>query len=818
MVSKNSSSGNSHLLRYCRLFIAALTLGIMISMSSVAVADVRIVNGQRATPGDWPWMVSLWDFTKSVGYQRFCGGTLIAQDWILTAAHCLYHGMGEEPNKIYIPIDISGISVEIDPDSPQWVNSEYKRVDNKVVHPDYNPHKHDNDIALLHLSSPSQKLSLSRWSEARNGNIATVIGYGIFDYNFILSNVLNEVDIRVFSNSDLACSAMEVTQNMFCAGDMNLRKDSCGGDSGGPIMIRDNQGKLAQIGIVSYGDEYCDKGIGVYTRLSNYVPWIESTMSSVIPPMAPPVTPISNGQTTFPSGQVDSISFYWPMPEPTIIYYVDDPFYYYPFDGGIITGYGNYPVLPGFVYESSYTDPLQGIIFQGGMYTTVNTTPPTWNMLNPFGWSSRDNEILDNDEANIKNWYPSTFFNAASSQQQLGKQNLLIATAGQYNPNLGQQRIFTEMDFDVYYSDAEDKIGPLACITKNDFDGTTATIEVAANDASDIKTAVVAYTDGQGSWRSVELTASGDKWAGNFAANATTEFFVQTVDSTGNVGVNDADGKYFKVGSKLPTCKVEFTPAACHLYAVNDKGLNNSQFFTIAPDTLEVKQLGPMYKGHDLEAVAMRMQSGELYAASGDDTKNKGHLYQVDKENGQILDLGSTPCKEVDALAFHPDGTLWAWGQDCGLFRIDNPLTPEKAKLVIPSNGEVEVEDITWNTAGTILYGVENLHGGHNPDGHGAPEDSANEDLDFDEGIRLWAYNLSSGTMNTLCDDFMDSLMEVEAMETLPDDSLVLGFHGGNNLTFGVINVQSCQMTVKKELTTPYNDVEGIAWPAKACK
>jgi secreted trypsin-like serine protease len=817
MIEKRPTSGISRLLRYYRLFIAALTLGIVTSMS-VAVADVRIINGHRATPGDWPWMVHLWHHD---GYQwgPGCGGTLISKDWVLTAAHCV---TDRNTHIIFSPLSLQAI---IDPDSTQWVNPEVRWIDHVEIHPNYDkPTIFNNDIALLHLVSPSHKLPLSHWDKPKSGTTATVIGYGVEVGYGKPSKVLNKVDIHVFSNSDQECleldhrNPMKVTQNMFCAGSgyTNPLKSTCNGDSGGPIMVRDDKGNYAQIGIVSWGDLPCDGGIAAYTRLSNYVSWIEATMGSIIPPMAPPMTPSNNGQNTFSNTQVDNISFSWPMPEPTIIYYVNDPFYFYPLEGGIMTGYGNYPVLPGFLYESHYADPLQGVIFRGGMYTTVNTAPPIWNMLNPFGWYRQDAKA-DAEEVNIPNWYPSTFFNAASSEQQRGKQNLLTAIAGQYNPNLGQQRIFTNMDFEVYHSSSEDKIGPLMCITKNDFNGTTATIEVDANDASDVKTVVVAYTDGNSRWSSVELTASGEKWVGSFAANATTEFFVQIVDNTGNVAVNDEDGKYFKVGGKLPACKVEFTPTACHLYAVNDRGLNNSQFFTIAPDSIKVSTLGTVYNGYDIEALAIHPQSGELYAASGDNTGNKGHLYQVDKENGQILDLGATPCKEVDALSFHPDGTLWAWGQDCGLFRIDDPLNPKKAELIIPSNGNIEVEDITWNTAGMILYGVENLHNGHNPDSHGASEDSFDKDLDFDKGVRLWAYYLGNGGINTLCDDFMGSLTEIEAMETLPDDSLIFGFHGSHTLTFGVVNVPTCQMAMKTELTTPYNDVEGIAWPTKAC-
>ena len=277
--------------------------------------------------------------------------------------------------------------------------------------------------------------------------------------------------------------------------------------------------------------------------------------------------------------------------------------------------------------------------------------------------------------------------------------------------------------------------------------------------------------------------------------------------------LNNLNPGWATTQTSTPSCS--FQVETCLAYGVHDEKLNDSQFFTVNPNTLEVNALGKMHEDHDIEALDTHPQTDELYAASGDNTHNKGHLYKVDKANGQLTDIGPTGCKEVDALSFHPDGTLWGWAQDCGLLIINT--STGKADVIIAAS-QIEVEDITWNTTGTTLYGVENIHGNHHPDSHGADEDHYQDDLDFDQGVRLWTYN-SEGGIGTVCDDITQSLIEIEALETLPDDSLLFGFHGiAGILNVGALDVQNCQLIAQEELpTVPYNDVEGIAWPTKAC-
>jgi len=240
--------------------------------------------------------------------------------------------------------------------------------------------------------------------------------------------------------------------------------------------------------------------------------------------------------------------------------------------------------------------------------------------------------------------------------------------------------------------------------------------------------------------------------------------------------------------SCLMTFLVSPNLTACQLYGVHDQGLNNTQFFTVSPETFEVKALGEMKKAHDIEALDIHPQTAELFAASGKDTQKPGYLYRVDKNTGQLIDIGSTGFKEIDGLSFHPDGTLWGWASGDGLVTIDS--TTGKTRLVATHSGEVE--DLTWNTAGTMLFGVENLR--NNPDA----------------GVKLLAYD--GNTVTTVCEELTQSL-EIEALDTLPDDTLIFGLHGKNGLPLGVVNVETCQIVAETEIATDYNDVEGIAWP-----
>lgn len=267
---------------------------------------------------------------------------------------------------------------------------------------------------------------------------------------------------------------------------------------------------------------------------------------------------------------------------------------------------------------------------------------------------------------------------------------------------------------------------------------------------------------------------------------------------TMQVSVYDNDGWKANPKDACGTQTVAFTlESACvpEFYAVHDDKLNDTQFLIV---TGELEPIGGVHKDRDIEALALHPTTGVLYAASGDDTDKPGYLYTVDKTNGDITEIGSTGFNEVDGLAFDSNGVLWGWAQDEGIITIDT--NTGVGTLVKEYLGEVE--DLTWNVAGTTLYGVGNING-----------DDGREGVDYhDKTAKLLAYDGSSVT--TVCE--FDSKFEIEALETLQDDSLMVGFHGKKQVIVGVVDKNDCTITTIKEITTIFNDVEGIS--GRVCK
>jgi hypothetical protein len=226
-----------------------------------------------------------------------------------------------------------------------------------------------------------------------------------------------------------------------------------------------------------------------------------------------------------------------------------------------------------------------------------------------------------------------------------------------------------------------------------------------------------------------------------------------------------------------------FSSKACQLYGVQDDGLNDTQFFTVNPETFVVNALGESLPGYDIEALDVHPNTGILYAASGDNTDNPGHLYTVNTQTGALNDLGYTGFDEIEGLSFQAD-TLWAWAKGDGLISI-NPQNGVTGALVFPS--PVQVEDLTWNNEGTRLYAVQDT--------------------------TLWVSDGQS------IEQSCDLPGHTEAIEMLPNNFLLLGIHGNRNiLNFKIMDLATCVLLPGAGVPTNYNDVEGIAWPAnKAC-
>ena len=239
---------------------------------------------------------------------------------------------------------------------------------------------------------------------------------------------------------------------------------------------------------------------------------------------------------------------------------------------------------------------------------------------------------------------------------------------------------------------------------------------------------------------------------------------------------------------------VNVAQASCQLYAVHDEKRNDSQFFTVSLDDLTVSELGPMYKGHDIESLAIHPETNMIYAASGDDVTNgkPGHFYRVDGETGKLIPVGSTGFNEIEDLAFGPDGTLYAWAKGEGLITID--LATGKGTLVFPDKTPIEGLTLKKNE-GNVFFGAV--------------------------GTDLLRYDGATDTLEVICPNGL--LGETEALEITPDglitaDGLLL--IGTHKVPFGLhaFDAQTCQVIEADEtLSNQYNDVEGIAVPVAAC-
>uniref|UniRef100_A0A672JP35 Peptidase S1 domain-containing protein n=1 Tax=Salarias fasciatus TaxID=181472 RepID=A0A672JP35_SALFA len=256
------------------MICAGVLAGGKDSLCGIAPMNTRIVGGEDAPPGSWPWQVSLQIFGSHV-----CGGSLINREWVMSAAHCFSRWM------------ISLGRENLEGNNPNAVTISVSRI---ILHPDYDRRRHDNDIALLRLSSPVTFTDYIRpvclaasESVFNNGTDSWVTGWGAFEEGgesmFLpFPGTLQEVEVPVLGNRQCNClnGVGRITDNMICAGVLAGGKDSCQGDSGGPMVSK--QGSTwVQSGIVSFGFGCARPNLpGVYSRVSRFQQWINSHIRS----------------------------------------------------------------------------------------------------------------------------------------------------------------------------------------------------------------------------------------------------------------------------------------------------------------------------------------------------------------------------------------------------------------------------------------------------------------------------------------------------------------------------------------------------------
>ncbi|XP_054259318.1 ovochymase-1-like [Macrosteles quadrilineatus] len=232
----------------------------------------RIINGFDTRAGEFPWVAAI-----GLDGLFFCGGALINNLFVLTAAHCLL--MRDTPTES-LTVHIGDYDLTLENETQHVV----RKVEQVIFHSHFHPFLLANDIALLRLNSPVpysifvQPVCLPSEDEDLTWKGGTTVGWGFTSFSEGRpSPALLKLQVETISNAE--CSRLieePVSPGMICAASQPLQ-GTCFGDSGGPLTVTNHEGVSTVIGLVSFGISGCAMVPGLpdlYTRVSEYLPWI----------------------------------------------------------------------------------------------------------------------------------------------------------------------------------------------------------------------------------------------------------------------------------------------------------------------------------------------------------------------------------------------------------------------------------------------------------------------------------------------------------------------------------------------------------------
>ncbi|XP_041822629.1 coagulation factor IX-like [Chelmon rostratus] len=238
----------------------------------------RVVNGHICPKGHCPWQALL---TEDHSFS--CGAIVLSDQWILTAAQCV----GKNPNSTF-HVTVGEHDRHMDERTEQK-----RRVVKVMIHPGYNKSNSDNDLAMLKLHRPIKlglyvvPICLPAHNSTFSRTLATirhstVSGWGRLSQfgppaRFLQRLVLPRVPLQECRLH----TKLNITRNMLCAGLKTGGQDACKGDSGGPLVTRYKKTWFLT-GVVSWGKGCANENMyGVYTKVSNFLDWIEDIMATV---------------------------------------------------------------------------------------------------------------------------------------------------------------------------------------------------------------------------------------------------------------------------------------------------------------------------------------------------------------------------------------------------------------------------------------------------------------------------------------------------------------------------------------------------------